>query len=151
MTATLLYADRPPFPVAASPAGDDASPVGADLWLAGDAFAAATGWTLTSEGLCRGDRCVRVPPGRERELVREGTRPGERELNVVALARLLEQPVLHDDRHGVWCIGEAAPARRESLQSLDAPDFTLPDLDGRAHALSDYRGLKVFLVSWASW
>jgi peroxiredoxin len=32
-----------------------------------------------------------------------------------------------------------------------APDFTLPDLDGRMHSLSDYRGKKVFLLAWASW
>jgi peroxiredoxin len=37
------------------------------------------------------------------------------------------------------------------MQSLEAPDFTLPDLEGRPHALRDYRGKKVFLVSWASW
>ena len=46
---------------------------------------------------------------------------------------------------------EAARARASGLSSLEAPDFTLPDLDGRLHSLSDYRGKKVFLVSWASW
>ena len=29
------------------------------------------------------------------------------------------------------------------LTSLDAPDFSLPDLDGKMHSLSDYRGKKV--------
>jgi len=37
------------------------------------------------------------------------------------------------------------------LRSLEAPDFTLPDLDGKLHSLSDYRGKKVLLMSWASW
>ena len=32
-----------------------------------------------------------------------------------------------------------------------APDFALPDLDGRVHRLSDFRGRKVFLATWASW
>jgi hypothetical protein len=27
----------------------------------------------------------------------------------------------------------------------------LPDLDGKMHRLSDYRGQKVFLLAWASW
>jgi alkyl hydroperoxide reductase subunit AhpC len=31
-----------------------------------------------------------------------------------------------------------------------APDFTLPDLDGNLHSLSDHRGEKVVLLSWAS-
>ncbi|TAJ31410.1 MAG: redoxin domain-containing protein, partial [Reyranella sp.] len=35
--------------------------------------------------------------------------------------------------------------------SLEAPDFTLPDLDGKTHSLAEQRGKKVLLVSWASW
>jgi peroxiredoxin len=34
---------------------------------------------------------------------------------------------------------------------LEAPDFTLPDIDGQLHSLSDFLGKKVFLVTWASW
>jgi hypothetical protein len=135
---TLIYAGRAPYRTTATPEGED-------LWLASDELAAATGWALEPQGLCQGDRCVRIPHGREHELVRE-TR-----VNLAALARLLEQPVLRDDAHAVWYVGEAAPARRAATQSLHAPDFTLPDLDGRLHSLADYRGKKVFLVSWASW
>lgn len=32
-----------------------------------------------------------------------------------------------------------------------APDFTLPDLDGKVHRLSDYAGQVVFLNVWATW
>ncbi|MDJ0739158.1 MAG: TlpA disulfide reductase family protein [Gammaproteobacteria bacterium] len=32
-----------------------------------------------------------------------------------------------------------------------ANDFTLPDLDGRAHSLSDYRGKWVLVNYWATW
>ena len=31
------------------------------------------------------------------------------------------------------------------------PAFSLPDLDGKLHSLSAYRGRKVFLFCWASW
>ena len=135
---TLIYAGRPPYRTTATPEGDD-------LWLASDELAAATGFTLEPEGLCQADRCVRIPHGREDELVRNA------QVNVAALARLLEQPVLRDDAYGVWYVSDAAPARRAAMQSLQAPDFTLPDLDGRLHSLAGYRGKKVFLVSWASW
>jgi peroxiredoxin len=37
------------------------------------------------------------------------------------------------------------------LSSLQAPDFKLPDINGKPHSLSDFRGKKVFLVTWASW
>lgn len=44
------------------------------------------------------------------------------------------------------------PAHPEGrLASLEAPDFTLPDLDGRPHSLSDYRGQKILLAAYASW
>jgi hypothetical protein len=135
---TILYAERPPARAAATASGED-------LWLSAAELTAATGWTLGADGLRRDDRLLRLPHGRERELV-----DGDR-VNLGALARLLEQPVLRDEAHAVWSIGEAAPARRAALQSLRAPDFTLPDLEGRPHTLSGYRGRKVFLVSWASW
>lgn len=34
---------------------------------------------------------------------------------------------------------------------LPAPDFTLEDMDGAAHQLSDYRGKVVMLNFWATW
>ena len=33
----------------------------------------------------------------------------------------------------------------------DAPDFELKDRDGNVVRLSDFRGKKVLLVTWASW
>jgi hypothetical protein len=134
---TVIYAGRLPYHTTAAAEGDD-------LWLSSEELAAATGWMLEPQGLCQGDRCVPIRHGREHELVQDHT------VNLAALARLLEQPVLRDDAHAVWYVSDAAPARA-ATQSLQAPDFTLPDLDGRLRSLADYRGTKVFLVSWASW
>jgi AhpC/TSA family len=88
---------------------------------------------------------VPVPAARKDELV-----AGE-SYNLAALAELLGQPMVADAENRAYCFGEAAAERRRILTSLDAPDFTLPDLDGGMHSLSQYRGKKVFLVSWASW
>jgi peroxiredoxin len=33
----------------------------------------------------------------------------------------------------------------------EAPDFTLPSLDGTPVSLSDYRGVRLVLFMWASW
>jgi peroxiredoxin len=48
-------------------------------------------------------------------------------------------------------LGEAAEDRARQLASLEALDFTLPDIEGVLHSLSDFRGKKVLLATWASW
>ena len=70
---------------------------------------------------------------------------------MAALWRHLGRPVAHSERGHVWALGGSARDRAATLHSLEAPDFTLPDASGRPHSLSDYRGKKVFLVTWASW
>ena len=140
MTTTILCNERPPYVSAATAEKEN-------LWMPVSELHAATGWELRPEGACRGDACVPIPRGREAEFLRE--RPAR--FNVAELARWLGQPVVHEDAHGVWSFGETAADRSKSMRSLQAPDFTLPDLDGRSHALADYRGKKVFLVFWASW
>jgi hypothetical protein len=140
MSATLIYRDRPSSAPSATPEGDD-------LWLSLDDLHAATGWELKPQGACLGDVCVPIPAGRRADFVRADGK----HFNFAALARLLQQPVVHDAAHAVWFVGEAASTRSGALQSLQAPDFTLPDLDGKQHSLSGYRGKKVLLVSWASW
>ena len=46
----------------------------------------------------------------------------------------------------------AAAAPAVELKVGDqAPDFTLPDADGTPRTLSQLRGKKVFLATWASW
>lgn len=42
-------------------------------------------------------------------------------------------------------------SRRHSAVGLPAPDFSLPDLQGHVHRLSDYQGKVVFLNFWATW
>lgn len=135
---TILTGDQIHRPTGARADGDS-------LWLKGNEAAAATGWTLKPEGFCKGEVCVPVPPARAPEFVR-----GD-EVNVAALWRHLGAPVVHDDAGSAWVLGTSAEDRASRLTSLEAPDFTLPDLAGRQHALSAYRGKKVLVVSWASW
>jgi len=139
MPATIEYADKLSRVESAAPEHDN-------LWLSLDDLTRATGWEFKPEGLCEGDRCVPIPPGRNADFVRPGG-----SFNLAAFARYLGQPVVHDDRHGVWFFGESAASRRDQLLSLEAPGFTLPDIDGKMHSLADYRGRKVLLLSWASW
>ena len=139
MPTTLLYGNAP-FVAQSAMARDE------NLWISPQDLTAATGWERKPQGLCRGEVCVPIPPDRKAAFLA----PDER-FNLAEFARYLEQPIVHDDAADVWVFGEAASARRDALRSLDAPDFRLPDLDGTPHSLSDYRGKKVLLLSWASW
>ena len=96
-------------------------------------------------GFCKGELCYPIPPTRKAEFETANR------YNLAALASLIGQPMVVDEAHQVWCFGEAAENRKRALTSLDAPDFSLPDLAGKMHSLSEYRGKKVLLVSWASW
>ena len=96
-------------------------------------FARRTGWTINSEGACRGDVCV---PLREPFDVRE-------------LAERLGMALVHDDAHGVWALGPESGGR--ALQSARLPDIVLPDRHGEDFALRFLRGTKVFMIAWASW
>jgi hypothetical protein len=103
----------------------------------------ALGWELKPQGLCKDDTCIPVPPAAA--LVRGGA------IDLATLADLLGRPLALDAAEHAACLGVAATDRARTLASLDAPDFTLPDLDGQPHTLSAYRGKKVFLIAFASW
>jgi hypothetical protein len=120
---------------------------GDELWLRPAELARAGGWELKPEGLCRDALCVPVPPAAS--WVRN--RSGDLKVDVTGLSRHMGQPVAASPEHAVWSIGPAAEDVADRLRSLEAPDFTLPDLEGRAHTLSSFRGRKVFLLAWASW
>lgn len=135
MTFTLLDETRP-VAVEATVAPDG-------VRLPPDVVRDALGWEMKPEGLCRGPRCVPVPPGTP--LVRGDG------VDLAALAALLDRPLALDREHGAACLGAAADERASALRSLEAPHFTLPDVDGRPHQLAGFRGKKVLLVAWASW
>jgi len=129
---------------------DDGQPVTIDAVVNGDSIRLSTGaleealgWELKPEGLCRGDTCV---PVRDRAaLVRDEG------IDLAALARLLDRPLATEAEAGVAVLGASAGDRASRLASMEAPDFTLPDPDGRLHSLRDQRGKKTLLIAWASW
>lgn len=103
---------------------------------------AALGWELQPEGLCRGVVCV--PVDQDALVSGDG-------LDLRVFADALQRPLVTDEKHAVASLGASHHDRGEVLASLQAPDFTLPDLDGNLHSLGDQRGKKVLLVAYASW
>ncbi len=104
---------------------------------------AQLGWEIHDGLLCNDTMCI--PLEDEGALVRDGA------VDLGELARALDRPLAVDVEEGAAFLGGSARERSQALAAQQAPDFTLPDLAGRAHALSEQRGRKVLLVAWASW
>jgi hypothetical protein len=121
----------------------DAHSDGSRVCLAPEVVRRTLGWELKPEGLCKDDVCV---PVRDRAAL-----AGADGIDLAVLAAALGRPLALDAGERAAHLGVAAAARTARLTSLAAPDFTLPDLDGVPHRLSDYRGRKVLLVAYASW
>ena len=142
VAATVLYQDRSTA-VSISEKRED------ELWLTMRDLEDAAGWEVKAEGVCRESICVPLPVDRQDSFIREID--GNRRLDLAEFARLIEQPYAHDDTHHVWYFGPAGWEWKERLASQQAPDFTLPDFEGKPHSLADYRGKKILLLAWASW
>lgn len=85
------------------------------------------------------------------EVARALDLPGGPVSDLAAVAAEAGRPLAVELDEGAACLGVSAADRAARLASLEAPDFTLPDLAGRLHSLSTLRGCRVFLVAWASW
>ncbi len=111
------------------------------LWMSAADAEKVTGWTLKPEGMCRDERCVPLPAAAVK---------GE-DVDVEAFWQKLGGPVIASQNGDTWALGASADERNAALEGLQAPDFTLPDVDGKPRTLSELRGKKVFLATWASW
>ena len=105
----------------------------------------ALGIERKPEGLCVGDVCYPV-----RSAI-DDVVDGVATVRLSGVAATTGRPLVIDDGATVACLGAGAGERSQSLKSGYAPDFTLPDLSGMTHSLSDFRGRKVVLYAYASW
>ncbi len=155
-----------PAPTAARPAraAEAADPGPAESWLLTDEphrvrlrveggrrllpaedLAAFTPWHVEPRGLCSGDECVPWPGGSQDRDLSEVDLDEFSELTGTPLA---SEPI----GDGGFAIAMGRAARRWPLADrLDAPEVTLPDLDGRPRRLSEWSGRKRVLLVFASW
>ena len=103
----------------------------------------ATGWSLKPEGLCRDQVCVPV-------LDVTALSKDDR-VDLSEFARLVQQNIVIDAQRKVVVFGEQAQIRGTEMATLEAPDFTLPDIHGRQVSFSDYNRRKRLLLAWSSW
>lgn len=139
--ATIVYDD---VATEINPANEEP----AQLWVTTADLTRATHFEVKPQGVCRAELCFPLPKARKQEFLRKSS--GKEWFNLLAFANLVHQPVAHDEALATWYFGLRSD-QRQTLASLEAPDFTLPDMDGKLHSLHDFHGKKVLLVTWASW
>lgn len=108
----------------------------------GDALAAATGWVLKPEGLCRGEVCV--------PLLGRPVRRADGRIDLAEWAAALGLALAVDGSVGAVALAHGADAPTARVGD-PAPDLDLPDVDGTVRSFGDLAGRKRVLVTWASW
>jgi peroxiredoxin len=120
-----------------------------DLWVAAPDLPKINGFTLKPEGMCRDEICIPVRQNENSDLY--VSRQGEKWISLTQFARNLKQAYAHDADTDTWSFGEIPLTRDSFLHAARAPDFELKDRSGKTVRLTDFRGKKVMLVTWASW
>jgi hypothetical protein len=129
---TVLFADR-------SVTVSKMKPDPKDLWIRSADLPAINDFHVKPQGACKDDTCIPIP---------KDMKSGDF-FNLSSFARKLHQPVVADS--GIWSFGEMPVLRGEFYESRIAPDFSVPDRKGKIVHLSDFRGKKVLILTWASW
>jgi hypothetical protein len=112
-----------------------------DLWVRKADLPRINDFEVKPQGACRNDLCIPIS---------KDLRRGEW-FNLSGFARKTGEAVVSDAPSRVWSFGEIPVMRGGFVNSRIAPDFAVPDRKGRTVHLSDFRGKKVLVVTWASW
>ncbi len=131
-SATILYADRS-IPLSA------VRTEGGELWVRASDLPKINEFELKPEGACRASVCVPLS---------RGMRKGDW-FHLTAFARKLGQSWITEP--SVWSFSEIPLLRGTFYSTRMAPDFGVTDRKGRIVHLSDFRGRKTLIVTWASW
>lgn len=112
---------------------------GSELWIRPADLLRTTGFELKKQGACRAEVCIPTP----KALQKNGW------FHLTGFMRRAGGTSVHDG--GVWSLGEIPILRAPLMTQRIAPDFAAPDRKGRTVHLSDFKGKKVLIVTWASW
>jgi len=107
------------------------------LTVARSDFEARTGWQLKPEGACKGPLCVPLDDEPIGDMV-----------DLAKMAEQLNLPLIEDAAHGLWALGPESIGSR-ALATVEAPNLTLPTVEGDTFELASLRGKKVVLVAWS--
>lgn len=124
-------------------------PDATDLWVKPEDLTRINDFELKPEGACLDALCIPVLQDRDSDMFVIRSEQGW--FNVTELANKLQQAHVTDYADGIWSFGGMPIERRAFFQSAEAPDFALPDREGKVIRLSDFKDKQVLLLTWASW
>src|SRR5258708_19131456 len=136
--ATVLYDDHA---IAVDKIRPDAKvrPDAKELWVRAAELPRINQFEVKPQGACRAGMCIPLS---------KDLKSGEW-FNLTGFARKVHQSYVAES--GAWSFGEIPLVRGDFYKTRVAPDFAVPDRKGRVVHLSDFRGKKVLVVTWASW
>ncbi|NKC00022.1 MAG: redoxin domain-containing protein [Pseudomonadales bacterium] len=120
-----------------------------DLWVTQANLPRVNGFELKPEGACLDEICIPIRQNEDSDIFI--TRQDTGWVNVLELARRIQQPVVSDHATQTFSLGEIPVQRQNFVRDGLAPDFELTDFRGETHQLSDFKGKKIMLLTWASW
>lgn len=112
---------------------------GQDLWVLSKDLPRVNEFEVKPQGACRADVCIPLS---------KTLKHGEW-FNLTGFARKIGETVVTDQN--VYSFGEIPVLRGGFYNSRIAPDFAVPDRKGKVVHLSDFRGKKALVITWASW
>lgn len=110
-----------------------------DLWVHSKELPKINEFEVKPQGACRADVCIPLS---------KNLKSGDW-FNLTGFARKIGEQYVAGEN--VWSFGEIPVLRGGFYNSRIAPDFAVPDRKGRVVHLSDFRGKKALVITWASW
>jgi hypothetical protein len=131
-TATVLFGEN-------TVALDKVRTINDNLWVHKQDLPRINEFEVKPQGACRADVCIPLS-----KTLKNGDW-----FNLTGFAKKLNETVVADQN--VYSFGEIPVLRGGFYNSRIAPDFAVPDRKGKLVHLSDFRGKKTLVITWASW
>ena len=118
---------------------DKARVIDGNLWVPSKELPRINQFEVKPQGACRADVCIPLS-----KTLKNGDW-----FNLTGFAHKIGESVVAEQN--VYSFGEIPVLRGSFYNSRIAPDFAVPDRQGKIVHLSDFRGKKALVITWASW
>lgn len=119
-----------------------------ELWIPQSDLKKVNGFELKPEGVCYKSMCIPLPKNNA-AWIKKSTAGSF--FNLTAFAKKMDQQFVTDAKKEVFSFAAVPDLANRQLPLGKAPNFKLKDRKGKTVRLSDFRGKKVLIWTFASW